>query len=184
MARCESCIGSIKRDRYFEQNISHLVLEKMSERERERQGKKTRFSSAIHGVSLSPELKFFVSTRATRRHQKGEISSKIKRGDFGEIKVFGFRRCSHDLLPFYYISRGKDSSYFCFIPNFGLILGLIVEWFYVMFMACFVRVCGMFYGLNWEDIVASGKWLFSGWFQVKTVCTRATKELSVMLLHG
>ena len=48
----------------------------------------------------------------------------------------------------------------------------------------FCRVCGMFCGLNWEDIVAGGKGLFPGWFQVKTACTGATKELSSTLLHG
>ena len=37
-------------------------------------------------------------------------------------------------------------------------------------------VCGMFYGLNWEDILAGGKGLFSGWFWVKAACTEATKS--------
>ena len=46
------------------------------------------------------------------------------------------------------------------------------------------RVCGMFYGLNWEDIVVGGKGLFLGRLRVKTMCTGATKELSGMLLHG
>ena len=46
------------------------------------------------------------------------------------------------------------------------------------------RVCGMFYGLNWEDIVVGGKGLFLGRLRVKTMCTGVTKELSGMLLHG
>ena len=60
-------------------------------------------------------------------------------------------------------------------------------WFYAVFMACFMpwlwhvlcRVCG----LNWEDIVAGGKWLFLGWFRVKMVCTGAAKELFGTLLR-
>ena len=31
---------------------------------------------------------------------------------------------------------------FGFIPTFGLILGLIVGWFYVVFLACFVASIG------------------------------------------
>ena len=55
-------------------------------------------------------------------------------------------------------------SYFGFIPTFELILG----WFYVVFMACFMsclwhflcHVYGMFCDLNWEDIMAGRKGLF------------------------
>ena len=39
-------------------------------------------------------------------------------------------------------------------------------------------ICGMFYGLNWKDIVVGGKGLFLGWFLVKMACTRAAKEFS------
>ena len=46
----------------------------------------------------------------------------------------------------------------------------------------FCHVCGMFCVLNWEDIVADGKWLFLGWFRVKMMCTRAANELSGRLL--
>ena len=42
--RCEPCVRNIKRDKDF-----HLVLEKTLEREKE--GERPRFSSAIHGVS-------------------------------------------------------------------------------------------------------------------------------------
>ena len=35
-----------------------------------------------------------------------------------EIEVLRFRRCSRDLLPFYYASRGRDSSYFGFSSHF------------------------------------------------------------------
>ena len=70
-----------KGQRYFEQNISHLVLEKTSERERERgREAKVLFGDSrgfVGQKSSNPELKFFVSIRATRRHQKGEISPKI-----------------------------------------------------------------------------------------------------------
>ena len=47
--RCEPCVKYKKGQRYFAQNIFHLVLEKTLEREKE--GERTRFSSAIHGVS-------------------------------------------------------------------------------------------------------------------------------------
>ena len=49
-------------------------------------------------------------------------------------------------------------------------------------MPCFwhvlCRVCGMFYGLNWKDNVASGQGLFRDGFWSKIACTGAAKELS------
>ena len=50
--------------------------------------------------------------------KKKDFIEDPKEGDFGEIKVLGFRRCSRDLLPFYYASRGRDSSYFGFSSHF------------------------------------------------------------------
>ena len=41
------------------------------------------FSSFVGWKSSNPELKFFVSMRATCRHQKGEISLKIQKRRFG-----------------------------------------------------------------------------------------------------
>ena len=81
---------------------------------------------------------------------------------------------------------------FGFIPTFGVILGLIVGWFYAVFLACFVLcfwhvlccVCGMFCGLNWEDIVAGGQGLFRYGFGSKLACTGAAKELSGTQLCG
>ena len=70
------------------------------------------FSGFIGRKSSSLELKFFVSTRATRRHQKGGISPKIHRRGFGEIKGFEFRKCFKASYGFYYALRGRDSSYF------------------------------------------------------------------------
>ena len=46
------------------------------------------------------------------------------------------------------------------------------------------RVCGMFCGLNWEDIVADGKWQFPGWFRVKMACNGAIKGLLGTLMRG
>ena len=55
-------------------------------------------------------------------------------------------------------------------------------------MSCFwhvlCRVCGMFCGLNWEDIVASGQRLFRDGFGSKLACTGAAKELFGMQLRG
>ena len=73
-----------------------------------------------------------------RRHKKRGTSSKIHRRGFEEIKGFEFRKCFKASYGFYYAPRGRDSSYFGFIPHFGLILG----WFYAMFMACFVASIG------------------------------------------
>ena len=111
----------------------------------------------VRRKSSSPELNFFISRRATHRYRK-------KKRDFTEdpkkkiwrIQIFRVRKCFEASYGFYYISRGRDFSYFGFIPTFGMILGLIVRWFYVVFMACFMswlwhvlcRVCGMFCGLN------------------------------------
>ena len=76
--------------------------------------------SSIDRNSSSQELKFIYSTRATRVYQKRGISPKIQRRRFGEIKVFGFLRCSRDLLPFYYAPRCKGSFYFGLFPTLGL----------------------------------------------------------------
>ena len=43
---------------------------------------------------------------------------RSKGADLGEIKVFGFMRCSRDLLPFYYALRGRLLSYLGFTPTF------------------------------------------------------------------
>ena len=55
-------------------------------------------------------------------------------------------------------------------------------------MPCFwhvwCRVCGMFCGLNWEDIVVGGQGLFRDGFGSKLVCTGAVNELSGMLVRG
>ena len=55
-------------------------------------------------------------------------------------------------------------------------------------MPCFwhvlCRVCGMFYGLNWEDNVADGQGLFRDGFGSKLACTGAAKELSGTLARG
>ena len=39
---------------------------------------------------------------------------------FGEIKSFGFRKCFEASYGFFYTPRGRNSSYFGFIPTFGL----------------------------------------------------------------
>ena len=39
---------------------------------------------------------------------------------FGEIKGFEFRKCFKASYGFYDAPRGRDSSYFDFIPTFGL----------------------------------------------------------------
>ena len=75
---------------------------------------------------------------------------KIHERGFGEIKGFEFRKYFKASYGFYYAPKGMNSFYFGFIPTFGLILGLVVGWFYVY---------GMFCGLNWEDIAVGGKGL-------------------------
>ena len=62
-----------------------------------------------------------------------------------------------------------------------MILGLIVGWFYSMFLC---RVYGMFCGLNWEDNVASGQGLFRDGFGLKLACSGVAKELSGTLVRG
>ena len=41
-------------------------------------------------------------------------------GDLGEIKGFEFRKCFKASYDFYDAPRGRDSSYFDFIPTFEL----------------------------------------------------------------
>ena len=123
--RREPRVGSIKMDKDILHKISPiLVLEKTLERERERE--KLRFlfgdSWGFVGRKLSSlELKFFVSMRATCRHQKGGISSKIHRRRFGEIKGFEFRKCFKASYGFYYSPRGRDSSYFGLFSILGAV---------------------------------------------------------------
>ena len=65
------------------------------ERERERDGRKESFgdfSCFVSRKSLNPELKFFLSMRATRRHQKEEISPKIQKRRFGENQSLWVRK--------------------------------------------------------------------------------------------
>ena len=66
--------------RFFE------TLEREREREREKERERERiqvsfgdFLGFIGQNSSGQVLKFIASTRATRRHQKGEISSKIQK---------------------------------------------------------------------------------------------------------
>ena len=69
MARRKPSVGSIKRDkRYFAENISHFVLEKMLDRERRET--KVFFGNSLGFVgrkSSSQELKFITSMRVMRR---------------------------------------------------------------------------------------------------------------------
>ena len=44
--------------------------------------------------------------------KKKGISLVIQRKRFWEIEFFGIRRCSRDPLRFFYVLRGRDSSYF------------------------------------------------------------------------
>ena len=69
----------------------------------------------------------------------------------GEIKAFGFRRCSRDLIQFYYAPRGRGSFYF------GLILskGLFGFKFYIFAML----------GVVWEP--NSAFFLYKGLFGFK-----------------
>ena len=65
--------------------------------------------------------------RATRRHKKKErFHRRSKRGDLEEIKVCGLGSVSRFPNDVSYALRGRDCSYFGFIPTVGLILGLIV----------------------------------------------------------
>ena len=66
---------------------------------------------------------------------------------------------------------------FGFIPTFGVILGLIVGWFYALFLACFVASIGR---IMWPlDKGCSG--MVS---DQKLACTGASKELSSKPARG
>ena len=82
---------------------------------RERKKENPSLLSTIHGVSLirirRANNQSFLPRRGLRVGTiKEGFHQRSKGGDLGEIKVFGFRRCSRDLLLFYYTPRGRDSS--------------------------------------------------------------------------
>ena len=58
--------------------------------------------------------------------EKKGFHQRSKGGDLGEIKVFGFMRCSRDLLAFYYAPRGRDSFYFDFNSILWVVLKEVV----------------------------------------------------------
>ena len=73
---------------------------------------------------------------------------------------------------------------FGFILTFGLILRLIVGWFYAMFLACLVP-CS--WHVLWPQLGGyCGRWTKAvlGWFEVKMASTKAAKELSGTVLRG
>ena len=127
---------------------------KTQEREREQRGReRKRIQLSFHDPrssvgqnSLGQEPKFIISTRATCEYQKQRISSKIRRRIFGEIGFFGLKRCSRDLIRFYYALRGRDSSYL------GLFLLLWIDfylrgylaWVKTTLIAVLRPVCGRF----------------------------------------
>ena len=89
MSQHEPRVQSVKRGKIsFGRNISQNQIFEMVEREREREREREKerereegihvsfddFSGFVGRKSLCPELKFFVLTWATRRHQKGGIS--------------------------------------------------------------------------------------------------------------
>ena len=75
--------------------LEKLERERKRERERERRRKESfgDFSGFIGWKSSSPELKFFVLKRATRRHQKGEISLNIQNRRFGGNQSLRVTKC-------------------------------------------------------------------------------------------
>ena len=93
--------------RHMSQSLKHLMTslgDKISHflpscyvREAEEEKSKTSFDDPRSSVSRNlsrQELKFIASTRATHVYQIGRISLKMQWGIFGEIKIFGLRRCS------------------------------------------------------------------------------------------
>ena len=106
-------MDKVKRTRFLGRtNLISLMGKKKRKRERKRiQPSFHDPRSSVNRNSSGQEPKFIVSTRVTLGYQKRRISSKIRRKRFWEIGFFGIRRCSRDLLQFYYAQRGRDSSY-------------------------------------------------------------------------
>ena len=61
---------------------------------------------------MSPELKFFVSTRLCVGTKKERFHRRSKREDLDEIKVCGLRSVLRFPNGVFYAPRGRDSSYF------------------------------------------------------------------------
>ena len=72
------------------------------------------------------------------RYKKKRDFTEDPKNEILRIQRFRVRKCFEASYGFYYVSRGRDSSYFGFILTFGLIVG----WFYAVFMACFVASIG------------------------------------------
>ena len=75
---------------------------------------------------------------------------------------------------------------FGFIPTFRVILGLIVGWFYAVFLACLVSCL---WHVNFVALIGRILWsVEKGYFGMvsgqKLACTRATKELSGTPMRG
>ena len=86
------------KNQMFVENISFFSWFEHG-RVRGRAREKSKFSfdnpqSSIAQNSSSQELKFISSTRTTHTYQEREISPKIQRMRFREIKGFGLGRCS------------------------------------------------------------------------------------------
>ena len=83
----------------------------------------------------------------------------------------------------FYTPRGRDFSYFGFIPNFGLILGLIVGRFYAMFMACFVASIGRILWLMEKGYFQDG--FRSKWRVLELLRSSMARYcIEATLLHG
>ena len=86
------------------------------------------FSGFINRKSLSPELKFIVSTRATCRHKKKEkkkkISSNIQKRRFGENQSLRVRK-SFEVLKKCFL-RSKRYGFF-------------ILWFIFHYRGCLVE---------------------------------------------
>ena len=90
-------INSVKRIRFGEKIIFSTGLTVGERERRERNRSKASFSdlrSSIGQNSLSQELKFIYSMRATRTYKNREISPKIQERRFGGNQRCELRKCS------------------------------------------------------------------------------------------
>ena len=73
---------------------------------------------------------------------------------FGKIKGFEFRKCFEASYCFYYVSRGRDSSYFGFIPTFRLNWDCFEVDFRLSLERFLCHVMARFFGFNLDGFVA------------------------------
>ena len=113
MSHISKTINSAKRIRLGEKSYFHagLTMGEWEERNEEVQNFLIRSMKFRWSKFVKPRVKIYLLDESYAYVPNQRISSKIQKWRFGEIRFFELWRCSRGLILFYYVSRGRDSSY-------------------------------------------------------------------------